>query len=437
MRYQPLPPTFHAANRARLAKTIGPEAIAVIDTADVLVRAGDFTYPFRPDSNFYYLTGLDQPQAVLVLVPGAPNEALRELLFIKKTDAFTAQWEGDFHTMDQATGLSGISTVSWLDDLDRTLDRLLAKYQTVYINAEESLESVMPSPARRRVSQLREKFPLHTLRSVLPALAAQRLIKAPEEVAQTRRAIDLTRAGLLRAWGHLGANLQPGTPEYAVEAELTAAFTHGGATGPAFMPIIASGKGATIIHYMHNDAIINPHDLILFDVGAEVGWYAADISRTVPASGRFTPRARAVYEAVLRAQAVGIQAHRPGTSIWDIDLAMRDHLVTELVELGLMTAKQAQSKDRHQILHTYYPHLSHHLGLEVHDSPEFRAPLEPGMVVTCEPGLYLREEGIGVRLEDDILITADGHEVLSAGIPNDPAELEHLIKPRHITKGTK
>jgi Xaa-Pro aminopeptidase len=422
MRYQPLPATFHAANRARLAEAIGPEAVAIIDTADTLVRTGDFAYPFRPDSNFYYLTGLDQPEAVLVLVPGSPGD-LRELLFIKETDEFTAKWEGNLHTQEEAAQRSGIKQVFWLSELPRMLDRILAKYSTIYLNAEESLESNMPSPAKRRAATLRETFPLHTLRSAVPALTRQRMVKAPEEVAQIRRAVDITRAGLLRAW----AATRPGLPEYAVESELTAEFLRRGATGQAFMPIIASGRGTTVIHYMQNDATIGDHDLVLFDVGAEAGYYAADISRTIPAAGRFTPRQRALYEAVYRTQQAAIPLHKPGATIWSIDEFMREHLLEELVALKVLTAAQAKSKAKFKLLHEYYGHISHHLGLEVHDNPDFRTPLEPGMVVTCEPGLYLREEGIGVRIEDDILITDTGHEVLSQAIPSHPDELETLM----------
>lgn len=423
MRYQPLPPTFHAANRAHLATTIGPEAVAIIDTADTLVRSGDFTYPFRPDSNFYYLTGIDQPQAVLVLVPGSPNESLRELLFIKDADEFTTQWEGSRHTQAEASERSGVKNVFWLSELPRMLDRILVKYPTIYLNVEESLESVLPAPAKRRAATLREKFPLHQLSSAIPLLAKQRLVKAPAEVEQIKQAIDITRAGLERAW----AATNPGLPEYAVEAELSAEFIRRGATGHAFMPIVASGTNTTTIHYMSNHATIGRNDLVLFDVGAEAGYYAADISRTIPASGRFTARQRTLYEAVRHAQVEGIKLHKPGATIWGIDEAMRKLLISALADLGLITKTQAKSKDKHKHLQPFYAHISHHLGLDVHDSDDFRTPFKPGMVVTCEPGLYLREEGIGVRIEDDILITGTGHEILSRDIPSDPTEIEKLV----------
>jgi Xaa-Pro aminopeptidase len=413
MRSQPLPASFHAANRARLAETIGPDAIAIIDTADTLTRAGDFEYPFRPDSNFYYLTGISEPEAVLVLVPGNANAETRELLFISGTSEFVGAWIGERHTEDEATQLSGIKAVMTVEDMPRLLDRLLRKYRTVYLNVDESLESIMPSPGKRRAARMRESAPLHDYRSVIPLLAKQRMVKDAVEVDQIRRAIDLTAAGLQAAW----AVMKPGAHEYELEADLTAAYLRGGAEGHSFMPIIASGAGTTIIHYMHNDAQIGSDDLVLFDTGAEVGWYAADISRTVPASGHFTDRQRALYEVVWGAQQAGRAAHKPGATIWSIDEIMREHLTEGLKQLELKGP-----------LREYYAHISHHLGLDVHDGDDFRTPFEPGMVVTCEPGLYLRGEGIGVRLEDDLLITEDGHEVLSAGIPIEPDAIEEALR---------
>jgi Xaa-Pro aminopeptidase len=412
MRFQPLPPTFHAANRRRLGEAIGPEAIAIIDTADLLVRAGDFEYPYRPDSNFYYLTGIWEAGAALVLIPGHSSPAMREILLLSGEDEFSRHWEGDRHTKDDASSLSGIETVMLTSDFDRTLDRLLEKYHTVYLNAEESLTSVMPSPARRRAAMLRDKAPLHELKSVQPLLAAQRMVKDPVEVAQIRRAIDATAAGLAAAW----KVLKPGVKEYEVEAELHAEYLRHGATGHAFMPIVAAGKSTTVIHYMKNDAEVGPEDLVLFDTGAEIGWYSADISRTVPASGQFSPRQRSVYEAVRRTQLAAFELHKPGASIWSIDEFIRERFTEEIKALGLK-----------EPLRTYYHHISHQMGLEVHDSNEFRNELKPGMVVTCEPGLYLREEGIGVRIEDDLLITADGYELLSRSIPSDPDEVAGLV----------
>ncbi len=422
MPHQPLPATFHAANRAALAASIGDDAIAIIDTADIVTRTGDADYPFRPDSNFYYLTGIDQPEATLVLVPGHSDPELRQLLFIKPTTAQAAQWIGEGLTQDQATRQSGITTVFWATELPELLDRLLPKYQTLYLNAAESLTSVKTSPALRRARYYRRQLPLHQYKSALPLLAAQRAIKAPAEIDQIRAAIAITAAGLAAAGAALcsgsRAPSQTDPRESDLAAELTASYIRSGATH-AFNPIVAAGRNATIIHYMANSATIGQHDLVLLDTGAEVGYYAADISRTYPAAGRFTARQRAIYQAVYDAQAAAIKLHKPGATILDLDAVMRRHLSASLPKLGLK-----------QPLNHYYPHISHHLGLDVHDTGSARAALQPGMVVTCEPGLYIPEEGIGVRLEDDILITATGHELLSAAVPSAPDAIEALLQKK-------
>ncbi|HVQ44011.1 MAG TPA: aminopeptidase P N-terminal domain-containing protein [Candidatus Saccharimonadia bacterium] len=423
MRYEPLPADFHAANRRRLSEAIGDESIAIIDTADVLRRPGDFEHPFRPDSNFYYLTGVDEPDAVLVLAPGHPNPHLREVLFLRETSDFIALWAGQRLTQAEGTARSGVATVLWLDELEPVLGRLVGQFRTIYLNDHPTLEAGPLSPSGRRAADLRTKLPLHDLRSATSILGRLRTIKAPAEIAQIRRAVDATAAGLDRAWSALAT----GVPEYALEAELTAEFTRRGATGSAFGAIIGAGRHSTTIHHATSATPVAAGDLVLFDVGAEAGYYAADITRTVPAGGRFTPRQRAVYEAVYRAQQAGIKLHRPGATILEIDETMRRSLTKSLVDLGEISAKAAAGPQADEHLRPYYAHISHHLGLDVHDTGTPRLKLEPGMVVTCEPGLYLAKEGIGVRLEDDILITKTGHEVLSRSIPSAPDDIEAAI----------
>jgi Xaa-Pro aminopeptidase len=427
MRYLPLPAKFHSTNRRKLAEAIGKESFAIIDTADVLRRAGDFEHPFRPDSNFYYLTGIDESEAVLILTPGHPNPRLRDVLFLRETSEFTALWEGNRLTQDQGIARSGIQTVLWLSELESFLEQLVGKYSIVYLNAEPSLAPGPLSPSARRATSLRAQLPTHEIKSAVTVLGQMRTVKAPEEVAQIRRAIEITGQGLAKAW----AVLKQGSPEYVLEAELTAELTRQSATGSAFSAIIAGGQNATVIHYSTDAAEIGADDLVLFDVGAEAGYYAADISRSVPVSGHFSVRQRAVYEAVHKAQAAGIALHKPGATIIGIDAAMRAVLIKELVALGLITSEQAAGSEAQKHLSQYYSHISHHLGLDVHDTGSPIEELKPGMVVTCEPGLYLAEEGIGVRLEDDILITETGHEVLSKSIPSTPDDIEAAITGSH------
>lgn len=407
----PLSARFHIANRKAFAKAVGDSAVAVIDTAGPLAR-GDLEYPYRPDPNFFYLTGIAEPEAVLVIVPGHSNPGARELLFISGTSEHVGLWEGERLTPEAAAKISGIKTVLPLSELDFYLGRLLQNFQTVYLNADEALGPGPNTPAARRARAWRESLPLHQLCSALPALGRQRIIKDPVEIDQIRRAVAVTAAGLGAAW----RILKPGRHEYELEAEIAGEFIRLG-SDHSFSPIVAAGQHATIIHYMKNAGRVGTRDLVLFDVGGLSNFYAADISRTVPASGKFTDRQRAVYEAVLRAQTAGIKACKPGATILSADEHMRTVLTEEVKKLGLKGS-----------LHDYYPHISHHLGLDVHDTGDPRTKLAPGMVVTCEPGLYLREEGIGVRLEDDIVITESGNEVLSAGIPSSPAELERIVQ---------
>ncbi len=418
MRYQPLPATFHAANRRRLAEALDADAIAVIDTADQHAR-GDADYPYWPDPNFYYLTGIDEPQAVLILVPGHGEAAYREFLFVTGTSEFMAAWEGDRLTAEQATAISGIDQVLPITELNDILGRLSARYRTIYLAAADTLDSAANSPALRRARHLRDKLPLHQFKSALPILNRLRQVKDPVEVAQIRAAITVTEAGMRAAW----KALKPGVGEYELVAELTAQFLRA-KSRYGFEPIVASGAGATIVHYMANTANAQKDDLVLFDISAEVGFYAADISRTVPVSGRFTDRQRAIYAVVLAAQDEGLKMTKPGQSVLSIDRRMQEVLLDGLASLGVLTAAQVKGKDKIQHLRDYYAHISHHLGLDVHDTGGPHVLLEPGMVITCEPGLYLKEEGVGVRIEDDLLITADGYELLSGGLPRDPDKIE-------------
>lgn len=406
-----LSPKFHTSNRQTFAKTIGDDAIAIIDTADVLGYL-DNDLPFRPDPSFFYLTGVDEPEAVLVLVPGHANPDARELLFVSGTSEHVSTWEGERLTLEQAAKVSGIKHVVPLTDLSFYLARLLSKYQTVYLNAEESLVGTRTSPSLRRAQDLRRHSPLHQLRSALPQLGQQRTSKAPEEIAIIREAVEITGAGLQEAW----RAVKPGRYEYEIEAELTAGYIRRGADH-GFSPIVAAGRASTVMHYTRNRALIGSGDVLLFDTGAQVGFYSADISRVVPASGKFSERQRAVYEAVLKAQQAGIEHCRPGESVWTADEKMREVLTEEAKKLGLK-----------EPLRTYYAHISHHLGLDLHDTGDLRLIFEPGMVVTCEPGLYLRNENIGVRIEDDILITKDGPELLSEAIPKQADEVEAIIQ---------
>ncbi len=415
MRYQPLSAQFHTGRRRAFAATLPAGAVAIIHTNASLSRSQDTKFLFRPDSSFYYLTGIDEPDAVLVMT------ANEEWLLVQETDEFTRVWHGDRYSREQAATLSGIADVRWTTELNGLLRQVLAKATLVQLNigVHSGSASEAYHPAQQHAAKLRRRRNL-SVESAQPALARLRMIKQPEELAQMSTAVAITAAGFeqLRRPHYLA-----GKREYQLEAQLTAAFVDGGGQGHAYDPIVASGAGATVLHYTRNDQSIKVEDMVLVDAGVEYGWYAADVTRVYPASGCFNARQRAVYEAVLDVQRAAIKLMQPGASLRDIGDEVTQLLGSHLVDLGLVKSNGIAA--RVKACKQFMPHgLSHFLGLDVHDVGDYRVPLAPGMVLTCEPGLYLPEEGIGVRLEDDILITANGPVNLTAAIPIEPEAIE-------------
>ncbi|HSX01796.1 MAG TPA: Xaa-Pro aminopeptidase [Candidatus Saccharimonadia bacterium] len=413
MRYQPLPAKFHADRRRQFMAQLPAGAVAIMDTNVQLVRSRDTHMPFRPDSYFYYLTGLDRPGAVLVL---AGSE---EWLFIAETDEQMRLWDGEAYTLVEAKALSGVAQVAWLRELPARLRQLVRPGASVYLNYTDApgLPEAAYAPGALRARALRRPARGLRVSSARPALAAMRLIKQPAELAQLRQAAAITAAGFAQA----RRALRPELREYQLEAEFTAAFIAGGAAGHAYEPIVAGGPNATVLHYVRNDRPLAAGQLVLADVGAEYGWYAADVTRVWPVDGRLTPRQREIYQAVLEVQRAAIVLMRPGALMRDIEQAAGRHLTEQLVQLGILTRAQVTAKGGHQLYRAYCPHaISHSLGLDVHDVGDLSRPLQPGMVLTCEPGIYLKAEGLGVRLEDDILVTSHQPENLTVAIPIDP-----------------
>ncbi len=378
MRYQPIPAANYIGRRRRLAAQLPAGSVAVIGTNPRLPRSGDTFMPYRPNSDFYYLTGIDQPEAVLVLTTDD------EWLFVKPTDEISRLWNGDSYSREQAATLSGISQVAWTTRLPYRLRQL--------------------SKAKRLGAKPLADF-----------VAAQRVIKDEAELGQIRHAIKATAAGFTNAHMHMG----PDRREYAIEAQITAGFISCGAQGHAYEPIVASGPSATVLHYTRNDRQMQAGELVLIDAGAEYGWYAADVTRTFAVSRSMTERQKAVYDAVHSTQQAVIAIMKPGVSRREVGRETVRLITERLIDLGLLKAAEVEAEGGSRLYRRYYPHgVSHYLGLDVHDAGEADTVLEPGMVLTCEPGIYISEEGIGVRIEDDILITPDGNEVLTAAIPS-------------------
>jgi Xaa-Pro aminopeptidase len=429
MRHAPIDSALFAANRRRLVALLPDKALAVVHAADILPTSGDGTLKLHPASDLFWLSGIEQEESVLVLCPQASDPAARELLFVRQPSDHLAIWEGAKLTKDRAREISGIRQVRWLADLPAALHGLMCESQSVWLDANEHERAALEVEDRdlRMARRLIAKYPLHRYERLAPLLRTLRAVKSPAEVALIKRAIDITDAGLRR----MLALLAPGVREYELEAELACEFTRRRAR-MAYEPIVASGANACVLHYLDNDAECRSGDLLLVDVGASYANYAADLTRTYPVSGRFTTRQRAVYEAVRRVLVASIARAVPGTSLRDWKRAAQVQMAEELVGLGLITAEEAARDTPEQpACKPYFMHgLGHSLGLGVHDLAPVDGPLQPGWVITVEPGIYIPAENLAVRLENDILVTEQGPVDLCAHVPIQPDEIEDLLARR-------
>lgn len=402
-------------------------SVVVVHAADVLPTNGDGTLRLVPAADLFHLTGIEQEESVLVLAPDAVDPAAREMLFIRQPSEALAIWEGRKLSKDEATSISGVQKVRWLADLPAALHALLCEGERVFLNANEHERAGVDVEPRdtRFARQLMARYPLHRFERLAPLMRRLRAVKSPAEVELIRKAIDITDAGLRRVL----ATLQPGLMEYEIEAELLAEFTRRRGR-MAYEPIVASGKNACVLHYVDNDAECRHGDLVLLDVGASYANYASDLTRTYPVNGRFTPRQRAVYDAALRVLRASTARLRPGITPRDWKRAAQLDMNDELVKLGLLTTDDvAKDSADEPACKKYFMHgLGHSLGLGVHDLAPVNGPFEPGWVVTVEPGIYIPDEGLGVRLENDLLVTADGCIDLCAHVPIEADEIESLMR---------
>jgi len=427
MRHAPIDPALFIEHRRLLSSRLPPRSLAIVHAADVLPTTGDGTLTIHPASDLFWLTGIEQEESVLLLAPDAIEPAHREILFIRQPTDQLAAWEGEKLTKERATAISGIAKVRWLADLPGVLHALMCEMQGVYLNANEHERATIEVEQRdlRLARQLMHRYPLHRFERLAPVLRQLRAVKSPVEVDLIRQAIDITDAGLRR----MLAALEPGVAEYELEAELRGEFTRRRAK-MAYEPIVAAGKNACVLHYIDNHAACHAGDLVLVDVGACYANYNADLTRTYPVSGRFTPRQRAVYDAVLRVLRSSVARAKPGVTSREWKWAAQQEMTGELVKLGLLTKDEA-AKDTpdEPACKKYFMHgLGHSLGLGVHDIAPFNGPFEPGWVLTVEPGIYIPDEGLGVRLENDILITKDGALDLCGHVPIEPDEIERLMQ---------
>jgi len=426
MRHDPIDPAVFAAHRRRLVELLPSRAIAIVHAADILPTNGDGTLRLHPAGDLFWLTGIEQEESVLVLAPQAVDPAQRETLYLRQPNEQTAQWEGAKLDQERATAVSGVARVRWISELPAALHALLADADVVLLNANEHERSSTDVEPRdlRMARRLMERYPLHRYERLAPLLRRLRAVKDEVEVGLIRHAIDITDTGLRR----LCRALRPGVMEYELEAELLHEFTRRRAW-MGYEPIVASGGNACVLHYVDNMAACRAGDLLLVDVGASWANYSADLTRTYPVGGTFTARQRAVYEAVLRVLRASVERTRPGVTLREWKRAAQVQMAEELVGLGLITADEAAADTPEKpACRKYFMHgLGHSLGLGVHDLAPLDGPLAPGWVMTVEPGIYIPEEGIGIRLENDVLVTESGAVDLCSHVPIEPDEVERLV----------
>jgi len=427
MRYLPIDSDLFVHNRKRMAERLEPSSLAVFNSNDLMPTSADGNHPFIQQTDLFYLSGIDQEESTLVICPDAREEKYREILFLKETNEKIALWEGRKYTREEATETSGIKTICWNHEFSSIIQQLALQSENIYLNTNEHLRANTWVETRddRFLNWCRRSFPLHNYRRLAPILHDLRAVKSELELPPIKQACKITHAAFQRLLGFI----KPGVWEFEIEAEIYHEFIRNRSKGPAFETIVASGADSCVLHYIKNDKQCRTGDLVLIDFGAEYANYAADVTRTVPVSGKFSKRQKQVYNAVLNVQKAAINLLVPGSSLDDYHKAVGKIMESELIGLGLLDSKQVKKQSIDEPLYKkYYPHgTSHYLGLDVHDYGDRYRPLEPGMVLTCEPGIYIRDEAIGIRIENDILITADGPVDLTADIPREAEEIEALM----------
>jgi len=418
---------FFTANRKSLVKKLKPSSVAIINSNDEVCRNGDQNYPFRQSSDLFYLTGLEQEKCILVLCPDFPDEKLREVLFTIKPNEQLETWTGHKYTKDESYEISGITSVKWLEDFEMILRDMLLNSDNIYVNLNEYSKYQTPVSYTdyRMVSNLKEKYPAHSYHRLAPLITEQRLVKSKEEIDLLKKACSITNKAFKRVLNFT----EPGKKEFEVEAELTHEFIRHGARGHAYQPIVGSGENALVLHYIENSDECKDGDLLLMDFGAEYANYAADCSRTIPVNGEFTERQKACYEAVLRVQKEAIKLFVPGNTIEKVNKSVFKMMEKEMIDLGLFTKEEVENQNPDNPLYSkYLMHgIAHFIGLDVHDVGSKYQKFEKGMVLTCEPGLYIKEEAIGIRIENNIVVEKNPIDLM-ADIPREVNEIEDLMK---------
>ncbi|QTE21250.1 aminopeptidase P family protein [Polaribacter cellanae] len=428
MKYNPIDSKLFIENRKNFASKMKPKSIAVFNSNDIYPISADSTMPFEQHRDIFYLSGVDQEESVLMLFPDCPNENLREVLFVTETNDHIAVWEGEKLTKEAAFKTSGIKNVFWLQDLEKVLFEMSTYADTFYINTNEHYRANVATETRedRFTKWLLAKYPAHSVAKSNPILQRLRAVKDKIELDLMQHACNITEKGFRRILNFI----KPGVWEYEIEAELLHEFIRNKSKGFAYTPIIASGNNANVLHYIENNKQCKAGDLILFDTAAEYANYSSDLSRTVPVSGRFSDRQKAVYNAVNHVKKEATKLLVPGTLWKEYHIEVGDIMTAELIKLGLLDKADVQNEDKNWPAYKkYFMHgTSHHIGLDTHDYGLLHEPMQANNVFTVEPGIYIPKEGFGIRLEDDVVIQEKGSPFnLMGNIPIEADEIEELM----------
>ena len=429
MRHQPIDPKLFTSNRERLAALLPPNTLAVINSNDIPATNADGSLALPVNSDLFYLAGVEQEESLLLMYPDADDEKHRVILFLREPTKDMEIWEGCKLTREKARAMSGIQDVMWLSAFPRLFHRLMCECDHVYLNSNEHKRAVIEVESReaRFVADVKRRYPLHEYHRLAQLLHTLRAVKTEAEVQLIRKACEITHAGFRRVLDFT----QPGVSETEIEAEFAHEFIRRGARF-AYLPIIASGSNACALHYIENTATCRKGDLLLLDVAANYANYNSDLTRTIPVSGHFTPRQKKVYRAVLRVLRECMRGLVPGKKPKDWQKEAEQLIEKELVDLGLITTRQIrQQPPDHPALKEFFMHgVGHPLGLDVHDVAHTTKPLQAGWVMTVEPGIYIRKEGLAVRLENNVLLTDHGPVDLMADIPIELEAIEELMERR-------
>ncbi len=430
MRYTPINKGLFVKTRAKLLKKVKPDSLVIIHSNDEVYRNGNQCYPFRQNSDLFYLSGFEQSKTILCFYKSNTEENHREIAFINKSNEHNEIWHGHKYNSEEAEKISGIKEIKWLDEFDTVFKDISGKAENLYFNTNENLKSAIYDSTVDGAffRKVKEEYPDKKTEDIIPVLTELRLTKEPEEIELIKKGCDITD----KAFRRVLKFVKPELMEYEIEAEITHEFISNGANGHAYPPIIASGKNACVLHYENNDCRCKSGDLLLMDFGAEYANYTSDLSRTVPVNGRFTKRQRECYEAVLRVFKHARSMMLPGKTIDDINKKVYKLIEAEMITLGLFTAEDVKNQQAEKPMYfRYFMHgTSHFIGLDVHDVGTKQHVLQEGMILSCEPGLYIKEENIGIRIENDILVTSKGHVDLMENIPVEADEIEKLMSDR-------